>query len=396
MTVRSRRLRRPGRLARPALAVVLVLGASVSSGGALMAQRADSAGTIVGVVRDSSGAGIIGADVTVEGAAARAYSDVGGAFRLTGVPQGAVSVRVRRIGFRPAAAAVTVAPGATARLDVTVSAVAQNLTPVFVRARPQYMGPLAEFYRHRDGHGPGRFISRDEIDRRNPLRFTDLLRSVPGVQLVSTQRIPNAVRFRGQRCHPLVWLDGGKLNAAEFDVDLIDPNTVEGIEIYSSFTAVPPQYMGTWGEGNCGVIVVWTGFSERQRKRREQRQAKAQSMAADLARMVDSLQVYTADQVDTPARPDSSALANPSYPDSLYRAGVQGAVVAEFVVDTVGRVAMETVGVVSTTHPLFTDAVRQALPDARFYPAMRGGQRVRQVVQLPFRFETLTQHARHQ
>ena len=396
MTVRSRRPQRPNRLARPALALVLALGASVSSGGALRAQGSDSAGTIVGVVRDSSGAGIIGADVTVEGATAHAYSDAGGAFRLTGVPGGAVSVHVRRIGFRPAAVAVTVAPGATAQVNVTVSAVAQNLSPVFVRGRQQYIGPLAEFYRHRDGHGPGRFISRDEIDRRNPMRFTDLLRTVPGVQLVPTPRIPNAVRFRGMRCHPLVWLDGGKLNAAEFDVDLIDPNTVEGIEIYSSFTTVPPQYMGVWGEGNCGVIVVWTGFSERQRKRREQRQARAETMAAELARMVDSLQVYTADQVDTPARPDSSALANPSFPDSLYRAGVHGAVVAEFVVDTAGRVAMETVGVVSTTHPLFTEAVRQALPEARFYPAIRGGQRVRQVVQLPFRFEPPAQHARHQ
>ena len=387
MSTKSRPACRRRRLAGPACGVLLAFGAAVSSGDALPAQARGGVGTIAGSVRDSAGAGIIGAELTVEGAAARVYSDEDGAFRLSGVPSGAVSLRIRRIGFRPEVVAVRVEPGAAARVDVTVSAVAQTLDAVVVRGgRVRYTGPLADFYRRRDSRGAGRFISRDEIDRRNPMRFTDLLRSVPGVQLSWVGNIPNAVRFRGQRCAPLVWLDGGKLGAAEFDVDLIDPYTVEGIEIYSSFTTVPPQFMGTRGQGNCGVIVIWSGFSERQRKWRAERDAKGQPLAAELAQLVEALQVFTSDQVDTPAQPDSSAPAQPVYPESLHKAGVEGVVVAEFVVDTSGQVEPETIGIVSTAHQLFSDAVRRALPAARFSPAVRAGRRVQQVVQLPFRF----------
>ena len=59
---------------------------------------------------------------------------------------------------------------------------------------------------------------------------------------------------------------------------------------------------------------------------------------------------------------------------------------AEFVVGTDGTVEMDTYGVVSSTHPLFTEAVRQALQGATFIPAVKDGRVVRQVVHLPFRF----------
>jgi hypothetical protein len=49
-------------------------------------------------------------------------------------------------------------------------------------------------------------------------------------------------------------------------------------------------------------------------------------------------------------------------------------------------VETETFGIVSTTHPQLTEAVRQAVLDSRFHPAVLGGRRVRQVVQQPFEF----------
>ena len=63
-----------------------------------------------------------------------------------------------------------------------------------------------------------------------------------------------------------------------------------------------------------------------------------------------------------------------------------GVVVAEFVVDTTGRVEPETFSVVSSPHLLFSHAVYEAIAPARFTPARRGGRSVRQVVQMRFRF----------
>jgi protein TonB len=65
---------------------------------------------------------------------------------------------------------------------------------------------------------------------------------------------------------------------------------------------------------------------------------------------------------------------------------MQGLVIAEFVVDTAGKVENGTVGIVSSTDPLFTDAVRAALNTASYVPALKSGKTVRQLVQQPFEF----------
>jgi TonB family protein len=110
--------------------------------------------------------------------------------------------------------------------------------------------------------------------------------------------------------------------------------------------------------------------------------------AQDLANLITNLKLYTADQVDTPAKPDTANPIAPLYPDSLLRAGISGRAVVEFVVDTTGVPDMDTFGSVAATHPLFTESVRRAVTVSRFSPATLAGVRVRQVVHLPITFST--------
>ena len=79
----------------------------------------------------------------------------------------------------------------------------------------------------------------------------------------------------------------------------------------------------------------------------------------------------------------------PSYPASLRQAGVQGRVVVQFVVDTLGRAELADLQVVATPHPLFVEAVRSALARYHFSVGEAAGRKVRTRVQLPFEF-TLT------
>jgi protein TonB len=76
----------------------------------------------------------------------------------------------------------------------------------------------------------------------------------------------------------------------------------------------------------------------------------------------------------------------PRYPDMLRSANVEGEVLAQFVVDTTGRADMSTFKVLKTTHDLFTNSVKSALPNMKFYPAEVGGKKVKQLVQMPFQF----------
>lgn len=76
----------------------------------------------------------------------------------------------------------------------------------------------------------------------------------------------------------------------------------------------------------------------------------------------------------------------PRYPEMLRGQGVEGRVVARFIVDTTGRVEKGSVQIVSAAHPAFEDAVRRVLPAMRFRPAEARGRRVRQLVDMPFEF----------
>lgn len=77
----------------------------------------------------------------------------------------------------------------------------------------------------------------------------------------------------------------------------------------------------------------------------------------------------------------------PEYPPTLRSAGIEGRVVAEFVVNEKGRAEPESFRVVSSTQALFADAVRRALPRMRFKPATIRGRPVSQRVQQLFVFK---------
>lgn len=77
---------------------------------------------------------------------------------------------------------------------------------------------------------------------------------------------------------------------------------------------------------------------------------------------------------------------NLRYPDMLRSANIEGEVLAQFVVDTTGHYEAGTFKAIKSSHDLFTAAVKNALPNMRFYPAEVGGRKVKQLVQQPFTF----------
>ncbi len=76
----------------------------------------------------------------------------------------------------------------------------------------------------------------------------------------------------------------------------------------------------------------------------------------------------------------------PAYPDMLRSAGIEGTVLAQFVVDTTGRADMGTFKVLKSDNDLFSNSVKNALQRMRFLPAEVGGRKVKQLVQQPFQF----------
>lgn len=96
-------------------------------------------------------------------------------------------------------------------------------------------------------------------------------------------------------------------------------------------------------------------------------------------------QTYFEFQVEKPVMQAPGSPA-PRYPEILKSAGVEGEVLASFVVDTTGRAESGSFKVLHATHDLFASAVRSALPNMVFLPAEVGGKKVKQLVQQPFVF----------
>lgn len=105
----------------------------------------------------------------------------------------------------------------------------------------------------------------------------------------------------------------------------------------------------------------------------------------DQAALAGADSVFTIIEVDTVATrlPESAA---PRYPTELLEQRVEGQAIVQFVVDTTGRADAASFAVIVSSHPGFTQSVREALPGMKFTPARIGTTKVRQLVELPFTF----------
>ena len=101
--------------------------------------------------------------------------------------------------------------------------------------------------------------------------------------------------------------------------------------------------------------------------------------------VVQSDQPYFEFQVEKPVVPAPGS-TSPRYPDMLRQAGVEGEVLAQFVVDTTGRAEAGSLKILKSSHDLFVQSVKNALPQMKFIPAEVGGRKVKQLVQQPFTF----------
>jgi hypothetical protein len=137
-------------------------------------------------------------------------------------------------------------------------------------------------------HGVGRYITKEELARKSSFRFTDVLRTIPGLRVginkygdnvVSSPRSGGSVLSDSHACVQYV-VDGipfegspamqqGMKRSADLDrmmaemaakaaEDLnavLQKDDILGIEVYQG-PETPPKF--NRGGGNCATILIWT------------------------------------------------------------------------------------------------------------------------------------------
>jgi hypothetical protein len=159
-------------------------------------------------------------------------------------------------------------PGDTVSVELRLAPNPEMLDPIVVEARRLKPHLLrVGFYERRD-RGFGRFLTREDMDKKVAVQFSDLLRGVHGVRLVPGpfgtdrpvfSRASITDRLRGRTCSPMIYLDGISWGSGGMGIeldDLVPPGDVEAIELYANALEAPGLYGGP--RARCGVIVIWT------------------------------------------------------------------------------------------------------------------------------------------
>jgi len=98
-----------------------------------------------------------------------------------------------------------------------------------------------------------------------------------------------------------------------------------------------------------------------------------------------SASVYTTAALDE--APTTIRCASPAYPDTLRRVGVQGRVLLELVIDTLGHPEAGSVRTLSSPHDSLSTLAMHAMHACEFTPARVRGRAVRVRVQIPIDFK---------
>jgi hypothetical protein len=222
-------------------------------------------------VLDEHDTTIVGAEVTVKDALTTHVfrTDTAGIAMAERVLPGVVDVALRRIGFEPTTFEIKVEAGDnsfTAHLEGSSVA----LDEMRIVGGRTFYGRLDDFEQRRARHVANEVITKEEIDKRHPMRLSQMLRAVSGIRIADStgnvvavsSRGPSPVVIPGQgivllECVLRMAVDG-IMRPPLTDIDSVDPNDVYGVEVFLGPSRIPPQFGGMRGDSWCGLISVWT------------------------------------------------------------------------------------------------------------------------------------------
>jgi outer membrane receptor for ferrienterochelin and colicin len=150
-----------------------------------------------------------------------------------------------------------------------VGGVTATATPVSQRMQ-------AFEFRRTHHQGSGRFLTRSDLEQNHQSALSDLIRRMPGAQIVSNPHsnaknlasihtiAPGALIRAAPPCFSQVFVDGVQIYGMTVSTRGSDPpnlddfhvEDLEAVEYYSSPSSTPPEFRTLTSQ--CGTLVLWT------------------------------------------------------------------------------------------------------------------------------------------
>jgi hypothetical protein len=209
---------------------------------------------LLGVYDAQSGEAIEGAEVIDMLTKTSALTTKTGTITLVFLPDGGSVIRIRKVGYQPLTMPISISPDDTVPVTVTLSSAATTLpTVVTTDSAPHYVSSRLRGFEERRKQGAGYFITEAELRKNDNGTMTNMVRRIPGVNVVCRGRTCRATSTRGG-CPSVVYIDG--IQSTDKDLDKINVNDYAGVEFYAGGATAPPQYNMTGS--SCGVLLFWT------------------------------------------------------------------------------------------------------------------------------------------
>lgn len=219
---------------------------------------------IVLFISDTEAKPVAAVEVTLEGRRGSLLTDSTGRAVFLGVRPGDRQLHLRRMGFQQGLLSVSVPAGERVEARGIMTATPHVLEPVvqvnsaFKPARYARTTKFDDFYHRRAEKAGGTFITRDDIDRRQPGRSMDLFYNVPGIRVIYDVAHPSLSFSRCKYGRIAVFVDGMPAQDGINLISSLHPNQIEAIEIYHGLATVPPQFIPK--PSDCAAIIVWTKY----------------------------------------------------------------------------------------------------------------------------------------
>lgn len=250
---------------RAALTTVLLLvlgGGLLSHATPLTAQTPlPNLQVLLTITDQLSGSPVVGAVVTLtpvdsEGqrtGEGRVYgTDEDGRVRTQPVSAGRYLVDVRAPGYRAVEEVIDLAPPSPVSVTIRLVPDVVELDAVLAVAERNPFLEAGGFY-ERQAQGFGVTFSRQDLEALGVFQATDVFRTISGVTLdFAGSPTSPFVRFRGG-CRPDIVVDGANLGFNVRLDEVVNPATIEGMEVYRGTTAP-----STLSDNPCGAVLIWT------------------------------------------------------------------------------------------------------------------------------------------
>ena len=229
----------------------------------VFSSSADQAGTLTGKVTDAStGDGLPGATVVIDGTAIGVATDSEGMFRLTQVPDGDQVIVVSYVGYKTERIEITIEPGITINRDIELELDVVSGGEVVVTAQAE--GQIAAINEQLSSNTIINVVSAARIQELPDVNAAESVGRLPGVSMVRSAGEGQKVVIRGLAPqYNTVTVNGRQLPATSedrsTDLSLISSDLLAGIELTKAHTSDQDgDYLG--GSVNFRIAEAPEGF----------------------------------------------------------------------------------------------------------------------------------------